>query len=265
MSWLYAYFLAAIVLDHIHLVSPVGLAWSDAEYRREMLAWPRRFIFLPLLCLLIAVAVGVFSHSTRDPAFLVLYAAYVVWNAWHFGSQHFGVASLLGWRGGPRWLRQGLLIAATMAFMLLPFVPGFVHWMTENSLIGARVASMLLSFMPGHPSFIAMLVVGQAISFLHWTTDIGLSVRALRRWWLFLILALVFGALGFAFKTVTTDHHYCGLLPACSVMWSIPLLVSLRFGLGFVHFLYSRWVWRRGAPFVSKLARPRLIAEYAVS
>jgi hypothetical protein len=228
MSWLYFYFLAAIVLDHVHLVSPLGLAWSDGVYRQQMMNSPEKFILLPALCVFTAFMIGTSSQTTRDPAFQALATVYVCWNAWHFGSQHFGVASLLGWRSGPRWLRRGLLIGTTMALMLLPFVPG-------------------------HPSSILLIVIGEVISFLHWTTDIGLTVRALRRCWLFLPIALIFGVVGFAFKTVTADPHVCGLLAACTAAWSIPTLISLRWGLGFAHFLYSRWVWRRDAPFIEKL------------
>jgi len=28
----------------------------------------------------------------------------------------------------------------------------------------------------------------------------------------------------------------------------IPWILSFRFGLGFVHFLYDGWIWRKGTP-----------------
>ena len=217
MSWLYPYFLAAIVLDHAHLVSPIGLAWSNARMRRKMLAeWPR-FVLLSLGCLTAAVAVGLWSSSTRDPAFRYLALSYFWWNAWHFGSQHFGVASLLGWRSGPRWFRQVVTIGPTVTILALPL---FVH-------------------------IVPLVILNEVISLVHWLTDIGLSAWKKAGWWVpFLTLMLLCGLSGFLWKTVTIDPHYCGQLPACTAVYSIPVLLSLRYGLGFMHFLYSRWVWQ---------------------
>jgi hypothetical protein len=217
VSWLYPYLLAAIVLDHAHLASPMGLAWSNTRMRRTMLAEWKRFIVLPVGCLAAAVIVGLLSSTTRQPAFLALAAAYFVWNLWHFGSQHFGVASLLGWRSGPRWFRQALTIGTTVLVLVLPV---FLH-------------------------VVLLVLLDALINLAHWLTDISLSARKkARHWALFLSVVLLIGMSGFLWKTISIDPRYCGLLPACTASYAFPVLLGLRYGLGFVHFLYSRWVWQ---------------------
>jgi hypothetical protein len=222
MSLLYGYFLVAIVLDHAHLACPIGLAWSNRTFRQRMLERWDQYLLLPALCILIPLGIGEGSATTRDPAFQFLVLVNMWWNAWHFGSQHFGVASLLGWRSGPRWLRKIAIILPTMLVMIAP--------------------TYLFPTM-------TIIVLGESISFLHWSTDLGLTVWSCRKCSttrILLIGAAVLmacGLMGFVWKTTTTDPRICGLLPACTAVWSIPTLLSLRYGLGFYHFLMSRWVW----------------------
>ena len=220
MSLLYIYFCCAIILDHAHLACPMSLAWSNAGFRREMLAQWEKFILWPLGLLVAAVVIGLLSPTTRDLSFRGLALTYFWWNAWHFGSQHFGVASLLGWRSGRRWMRQLTIVGATMLAMALPVTS------------------------------VALVAFNELLSFCHWTTDIGLSTWIARKWPLFLGAILIVGLTGFLWKTTATDPRLCGLMPACTAVYSIPALLGLRYGLGFVHFLYSRWIWQREARMV---------------
>ncbi len=212
---LYGYFLLAIVLDHAHLVCPIWLGWSNRGFRQVMLERPEKFILLPVLCIIGALLIGEHSTTTHDPAFRALVVVYIWWNAWHFGSQHFGVASLVGWRAGPRWLRQGLIIGSTMTAMLTP------------------------------TAILPLLALHELINFAHWTTDIGLTAWVVRRRWIFVPVILAIGFVGFAWKTVVIDPHTGSPMP---MLWSVPSLLSLRIGLGFWHFLMSRWVWQLSKP-----------------
>jgi hypothetical protein len=218
--------------------------------RQKMLAEWQWFILLPLALLLVSIWIG--AHAQHfyvrmndgrlasldaltvqhvwqgwrggyiggyDMALRLLGSTYFAWNAWHFGSQHFGVASLLGWRSGPRWRRKALTIGPTVVIMALPaFLPVF-----------------------------SLLVLNGAMSFLHWTTDIGLSawMRKASGYVPFVCVILMLGLSGFVFKTVAGDPRSCGSWSVCTAVYSIPVLLALRSGLGFVHFLYSRWVWQR--------------------
>jgi hypothetical protein len=215
MQWLYVYFFVAILLDHAHLVCPIWLGWSNRGFRQVMLARPEKFILLPALCVVGALLIGEHVVTTRDPIFRTLVAVYLLWNAWHFGSQHFGVVSLLGWRSGPRWLRQAIIIGPTMALMLVP------------------------------SSLFPLMLLNQLFNFAHWTTDIGLTTWGIRRWWFFLPVVLATGFIGFVWKTVGIDP-YTGI-PA-PLLRSIPILLALRIGIGFWHFLMSRWVWKLSHP-----------------
>jgi hypothetical protein len=142
----------------------------------------------------------------------------MAWNAWHFGSQHFGIASLLGWRSGPRWRRKVLTIGPTVVVLMLP------------------------SFIPIFP----LLVLNEVISFAHWTTDIGLSSWKKARVWVpFLCVVLFLGLTGFLFNIVKSDPRVCGLWPVCMAQYPNPVLIGLRAGLGFVHFVYSWLVWKQ--------------------
>lgn len=217
MSWLVAYFLIAIVLDHAHLVSPIIRVWSNANMRRKMVAEWQWYVLMPLGCLAIAVGIGLLSPSPTAPAFLALAVIYNGWNAWHYGSQHFGIATLLGWRTDPRWRRQALTVGPTIAIIALPFFF----------------------------SAFVFVVINLVIDLLHWLTDIGLSTWQARRWVLFLGVVLLLGLSGFVFKTVWIGPQYCGQLPVCTTVYAFTVLRSTRYGLGIVHFWCSRWGWTR--------------------
>lgn len=222
LAALYGYFFVAIVLDHAHLASPVALAWSKPRFRALMLRQWEWYLLLPVALVAASVLVGLAASGPNRLApgngvYRALVTVYIVWNAWHFGSQHYGVASLAGWRGGRTPDHMSLIVWPTMVVMLVPAG----GW--------------------------GPLVFAEAINFAHWTTDIGLSTRVMRRrWWAFLPAILVVGLVGFLWKAVGT-HPCAGDLPVCTVVWSVPVLIGLRCGLGFVHFLYSRWVWRAPA------------------
>jgi hypothetical protein len=93
-----------------------------------------------------------------------------------------------------------------------------------------------------------MLVV---IDFNHWLTDIGLSSRVSRHWWLFLGSVLLLGCVGFAWKVPRVDHI---------ATIAIPWVIQARWGVGIAHFLYSRWVWKLSNPQVRAAIGRRLLA-----
>ena len=198
--------------------------------RRHMLAQWERFIMLPLGVVSLSVWVGVNTdkslgwipvaaiinwrtvlailrgYTPPNFAFVLLVLTYYAWNAWHFGSQNFGVASLAGWLPGRRRLRQVLTVAPTVVCTTVP-------------------------------------ILSEIVSLGHWLTDIGLSALKVRRWWLFIGVILAVGAIGFIWKEAT---------PHGTALYSIPVLISSRCGLGLVHFLYSRWCWRRDSPILAE-------------
>ena len=242
MRLLIPYLYATIVLDQIHLACPIVLAWSKPKFRAQILLRWEKFILLPAALLALTVWVGLLTSKEYgwvplialkdyrlwwaildgqhlpNIAFVVLTISYIWWDAWHFGSQHFGVVSLLGWRSAPRRVRQAIIIIPTMAIMLFP-------WLLYSTVV--------------------MMMVLAVMNLAHWLVDIGLTVGRFKHIGMVALIGalLVVGPLGFFFKGVSTNPTLCVNDLACTIQWSVPLLLSLRWGIGFVHFLYSKWVW----------------------
>jgi hypothetical protein len=176
------------------------------------------FIWTPVFVMMIPLLIGLFSESIDDPAFRVLIWVVALWNAWHFGAQNFGLASIFGWRLGPRWIQRAGIIGTTMAAMLL--IP--------ISIVG--------------------LIVSEVLGLFHWIGDIGITTFVMRRFWLIFIPAvLVVGLVGFFFNEAVVNPH-CSFIDTCRARYALPLLVSCRYSLGLWHFLMSRWVWQLSNP-----------------
>jgi hypothetical protein len=110
--------------------------------------------------------------------------------------------------------------------------------------LGFFATLVMLTVPAGAASGVTMLV----LSWAHWLTDIGLSSAVFRRWWwVFVALILPVGLIGFVWKAVD-----CRVV-CQTAMYSLPILIATRTCLGFIHFLYSRWVWRRDSPVVNAL------------
>ena len=149
---------------------------------------------------------------------------YWTWNAYHYGMQNFGVLSL--WQ---RPKRRRLAMAACLAITSGPMALFFL-W---------------------HPPWWWLFVFGAAMQFNHWCVDIGLSGRVSRHAWLFVGGVLVAGLVGFVWYEPTT-HGFHRRSDA---------LMQFAMGLGFVHFLYSRWVWQFSDPQVRETIGADLFRE----
>jgi hypothetical protein len=214
MMWQHAgisLFAFAIVCEQAHVASPIVLAWSHPGLRRIALSRPIETMLLP---------VAAIAGALLAP-FMLIWWVYWVWNAFHFGAQHYGVIRILG-----RRVDREFIIAATMVLMLwVPLAipqPWWWRWF--------------------------MLV---AIDFNHWLIDIGLSSRVSRRWWLFLLAVIPFGLAGFLWKVPRADHI---------ATLAIPWVVQARWSVGIAHFLYSRWVWKLSDPQVRAAIGKELFA-----
>lgn len=209
---------AAICLDNAHRLAPIVAGWSHREFRAVLIDHPFKTIGLPVLLLGIASIIGVIT-SLRWTSFIftrgqqwvitdlsnpfpILIWVYTVWNGYHFGMQNFGIVSLLR-RKRSSWQR-----ACDMS------------WTCGMTVVG-------------------MLVIPGMVEFNHWITELGLCGWVSRRVFIFLAVALGFGALNFWWIVPTPE----GML-----MWVIPWLVGAQIGLGFWHFLQDRWMWKFSNP-----------------
>ena len=105
-----------------HLLSPMALAWTHDRFRAVMLRRRIKFIVVPLAILAAATVAGWIGGQTlpnlrfnpnsfslvAGPAtlaefknpFMAMVFVYVLWNAYHFGMQNFGVMSIYRRRFG---------------------------------------------------------------------------------------------------------------------------------------------------------------------
>jgi hypothetical protein len=242
---LVVFFMCAIVVDTAHNMSPLLLTWTHPALRRIALVQWRWYILLPGAVMFVACAIGaatslgwtdfVRGHGAiyhlaldwRNP-FPWLVLIYVSWEVYHFGMQNFGILAIYrrinGSQGRTRTVDKFLCLAFTAALMVPPLllafgVPGMGWWKP--------------------PLYVVFLVVG-VVSTMHWLVSIGLSLRVTQiRWWLWLPLLFVIGTVGFGWTAAS---------PSGTMLRQIPWIMAFRFGLGFVHFLYDGFIWKRGHP-----------------
>jgi hypothetical protein len=163
---------------------------------------------------------------------------YFFWNAYHFGMQHFGILSL--YRRGRRSRAQRrvdiwlcLFLTTVLGMIVLPKGLPALLWFL-------RIPPWQL-----HIQEISLFVVAGFLSVNHSTAAIGISSHVMasqhgRSPWLFAILLLVAGAV------VLWVMFYAPRFTFHVTMTAL----ALRVGLGFVHFLYDRWVYKFSDPAV---------------
>lgn len=239
-------FVLAVFLETGHSLSPIVLAWSHRDFRRKVvLSAPIQFIALPAAMFCLALLIGTITsvgwttylfnvkHQMTNVTdwtnpFPVLVWAYLIWNAFHFGMQNFGVLAL-AWPSMPK----------------------------NSHRIDFKLGCVILTAigMYGMPNYFQSWTVGMicigAFSFNHWIVAIGLSSRASRHGWVFIAAVLGAGAIGFVWMIPTSD---------VMIIRAIPWIISARLGLGFIHFLYDRWVWRMSNPQIRSIIAPALFA-----
>jgi len=267
-----AFFAFAVLLEVGHALSPIVFAWTHAGYRRLIFKYPGRYIVVPGGFLLAAFAVGAatslgwtsFVAPTQDLTgqsyaftdwrnpFGIMVTGYFWWNVHHFGMQNFGVLSMCRtaprvavprgtWRIGtwevrqPRPAAAACLAVTALGMVLLP-------------KIVSREYAIL---------FYGLIFVN------HWIVAIGLPTRveaALGGEWAraraaaFAIGVVLLGAVGFVWSAPAWMFRAYGhAVPANApdfmlIREVIPVVLGLRYGLSFVHFLYDRHIWKMGDP-----------------
>ena len=223
-----ACFTLFVLLETGHNLCPIVLAWTHAEFRRGMLGQKVKYLLIPGAVLFSVLAIGTVTslgwtsfvpgpgalYGLTDGTNLLPLAMWIYWpwKIYHFGMQHFGVVQILQ-VGGSRRVHMILCLAATAFGMAV--VPA----LTDSQW--------------------AFLLMMGIFSVNHWVVDIGLSARVMKRGWLFAGAVLLMGAVGFLWMIPTSNGMMIRV---------IPIIICARLGLGLVHFLYSRWVWKLSDP-----------------
>jgi hypothetical protein len=277
--------IVALFLANGHLLAPVFAAWGNDTFRERMRAQVGKYVALPSALLLGATGIGIgtsillphyrpnlmpaeqiigFEHDWN--LFAPLALVYLAWNAYHFGMQNFGVLRLYG--RGNRHIDRAYTCGTTWAAMAAPLVPMFVNqsflpfvWYAYVAVAlvfgGAMVAHEIVNGSLPRVIFSATLALGIMASFWsglwafaiisinHWLVAIGLASAAHSRWdgRRFALAAAglsLVGAILFSVLFLRLD------LTLRLTAWA----VGFRIGLGFVHFVYDRWIYKSSAPFV---------------
>jgi hypothetical protein len=197
--------------------------------------------------------------------------AYGFWNAYHFGMQAFGVMSIYRRRRGgyPENQRRidmiyccgviwlGILIPSIFRFFVhsQPFFDYFRFGCTGLALAAAgamlcrerclpRILLILTDALGIGLIFVGGLWGFAIISMNHWLVAIGLAshVCGVHRRVSPLPFALALAVMGVIVYCLLFVDLRTGLLHFTA------LAVGLRLSLGFVHFLYDRWIWRLSDP-----------------
>jgi hypothetical protein len=213
----------------------------------------------------------------QSPLGLML-ALYFVWNTYHFAKQNFGVLSIYRARSGSGRRTADLVYALTVHLVVTAIgIAAMLHLgdarTIDMCMFGALagVAAMLSLETKLSPRIPFILTDASRLILMSWSGLWGFAISGMNHWLVAIGLSshvyanhqhrtpltfsavlvglgmLVFGLL-FVVVPFTGIHSTSG--PAPLPWWiraTIPA-VSLRLGLGFVHFLYDRWLWRFGDP-----------------
>jgi hypothetical protein len=292
-----------MLLQTGHSLSPMVLAWTHRAFRRLMMARPVKYIWLPVGILvgssLIGYVAGTFWPEPRfDPItakiavssmwnpLWAMAAAYFAWNIYHFGKQNFGVMSIYRAKAGgfPSAQRRIDLIyccASATAVLALPLaqklgyrpIPlvhvgialaavAFMLWRSERlnlprvALISSNGLAMATA------AWWPLGAVG-LVNVNHWLTAIGLAghVHAnyrSQRSYLFSLAVIVIGLVLFCLLFVDLKHFTISTTFAATA-------IGFRLGLGNVHFLYDRWVWKLSDPRVQATIGLNLLNQREVA
>ena len=220
----------------------------------------------------LGLSVKIHPASDYTNPFVMMLVVYAAWNAYHFAMQNFGILSIYRKKCqiyGPWQRRVDMIFCIVMmgAATFLPFAP---HLRLDRSVIQDVYASIALVGIPfmlwremltrafclPRILFIFTNAVGLVLVFWqglwgfaiiavnHWLVAIGLSshvysVHRDRPPIVFAAVLISASMLGFVLLFVS--------FPTLTIKVTMPA-VGLRIGLGFVHFLYDRWIYKLSDP-----------------
>jgi hypothetical protein len=217
-----ACFALFITIDMAHALSPIVLAWTHAGFRSVMLGEPRKYIGLPSVIFIVGSSVSI--------------ATAIGWTSFVPGPGRYH--HFTDWQN-PFPIMFGIYVLwnfyhfSMQNYGVLRLCGGdFGRWGKPLAFAGTAVA---------------IKVMPLAVSVNHWVTDIRLSWRASSRSWVVASSLLVLAPVAFLWSPMPVPE---GIILRRMEGAVIALYGIRLFGLGFVHFLYSRWIWKLSDPLV---------------
>jgi hypothetical protein len=182
------------------------------------------------------------------------------WNVYHFGMQNFGVLSMCRPASTPP--RRGVFgIGKWQILRPRPF-----------AILCIAVTAFGMVILPKLVHSPELGIVFYCIFFVnHWIVAIGLpghvETALDRSWprlraWGFVLGVLLLGGIGFIWSAPAWVWRAWGysISPQAPdyalISHVVPVVLSLRFGLSFVHFLYDRHIWKMSDPEIRAIIGP---------
>jgi len=275
------FFTFAVFLEVGHALSPIVFAWAHRDYRRLIFKYPAKYILLPGACLLVAVLIGAatslgytsFARPIEDLTgqgyaltdfrnpFGMMVFVYFWWNVYHFGMQNFGVLSMC--RTGRNRPPRQMMFSMGSWQILRPRLPAVLC--LAVTAFGMVILPKLVESQEWKIVFYSTIFVN------HWIVAIGLPghVEAAldhpwrrARAWGFILGVLLLGGLGFIWTAPAWVWRVRGFsIPARApdyvlISHVVPVVLSVRYGLSFMHFLYDRNIWKMGDPEIRAIIGP---------
>ena len=137
-----------------HILSPLVVSWANRELRAHMPRAKWKFIIVPLCLLLASITLGMLGDLSQwrsippevtrhvNPRLLLFYT-FLLWNTWHFASQHFGVLSIYrrsAGRSSHRERRWDRTFCVAMTCVLTPLA-----WYAQDR---EEIFAQLFSYLP---------------------------------------------------------------------------------------------------------------------
>lgn len=231
---------ALLTLDAAHLLSPMVLVGAHPELRQRAVAEPIKFIAVPGAFIVLATLFWRYLGPLAPYVFVLRGS----WDAWHTGSQNFGLVQIyrrLWLKPGRRWCDRlicvGLAVVITMPIALFLNI---LHLPYPRWLIGQETL----------PPWLMLFFFG-ALRINHWTASIGLSLKVMRQagWnpWKWLAVLVLLAASGFAWNMDRAGFA------------GIAALFYLNFGIAIAHYWIEGWpckIWGRGSPLIQAALAP---------
>ena len=198
--------------------------------------------------------------------YLIMIWVYMIWNIYHFGMQNFGVLSIYRRKSavGSRRIDMGFCLIITSVAMFLAVPISFIHVLDLRwpciALSLVATSGMVWRDINARfclPRLIFILTDGLALALIWWLPLIGYALYGMNHWLVAIGLSShVHSAsrgkspIVFAVVVILVGILCFGLLfvrptPTGGIAIQMTMIAfGARVGLGFVHFLYDRYIYK---------------------